>query len=80
MHSPCRVFGIGCDIHDDLTKTSANSTLFDRSAKTVKTIPVCKLYLVIILQCLIYEIHTILSRKQVVPVSNISAILILAAA
>lgn len=81
MHCPLGVFRIGGDIHYNFAKTAPYSTLFYCSTKPIETISIGKLF--------IFRIEfskaelitlTMLSRKQVVPVFNISAILTRAAA
>lgn len=84
MHCPSGIFGISCDIHYDLAETSSNTAFLDRFTQAIETISIRKL------QDVSFSIrrklkgsaswHTILSKKQVVPVSSISAMLILAAA
>jgi hypothetical protein len=84
MHCPSGIFGISSNIHDDLAETSSNTAFLDRFTQAIETISIRKLqHISLILRRKpggrVGE-HTMLSKKQVVPVSNISAMLILAAA
>lgn len=81
MHRPLGVFGIGRDIHDDLTEAAADARFGHGFAETVEAIAVGELTNI---RTVTYDVRsgmlTMLSRKAVVPVNNISAILSLAAA
>jgi hypothetical protein len=84
MHCPSGIFGISSNIHDDLAETSSNTAFLDRFTQAVETISIRKLQHISLSlrrkpSGRVGE-HTMLSKKQVVPVSNISAMLILAAA
>jgi hypothetical protein len=84
MHRPSGIFGISSDIHYDLAETSSNTAFLDRFTQAIETISIRKLQHVSlsIRRKLSGKVrsHTILSKKQVVPVNSISAMLILAAA
>jgi len=84
MHRPSGIFGVSSDIHNDLAETSSYAAFFDCFTQAVKTISIRKLkdasFSIRRKLRGIVRRHTILSKKQVVPVSSISAMLILAAA
>jgi hypothetical protein len=81
MHRPLRVFGVGRDIHDDLAEAAADARFGHGVAEAVEAIAVGELTSIRNGKCEVRSgMPTMLSRKVVVPVNNISAMLSLAAA